>query len=153
MMRVLAILLLLGAMDEMEEMKVYRVVADLRVMATAVEAYSEEHHALPRAQTIEDLRAALDPRYVQGLRIADPWGTKYKYMVSDDGKHYRIICAGSDAKFEKTYDKMKADGPKQQLTPDATYDIVYQDGTFRVVPEGFEKELTRREVRRVVPFP
>ena len=48
---------------------------------------------------------------------------------------------------------MKADGPKQQLTPDTSYDIVYQDGSFRVVPEGFEKMFTVREQRRVVPFP
>ena len=146
-------LLLLATSDEAEQMKIRRVLADVRTMAAAVEAYSHEHsNGYPRAATIADLKSALDPRYVQGLHVADPWGTNYRYITTDDAHHYRIVCAGSDAKFEKTYEKMKADPPKQQLSPDATYDIVYQDGAFRVVPEGFEKAFTQREQRRVVPF-
>lgn len=152
-MHVLAILLLLATADEGQQMKVNRVLVDFRTMGAAIEAYAEEHHEYPRAKSIAELKAALDPRYVQGMHTADPWGTDYRYFVTDDAKHYRFVSAGSDAKFEKTHEKMKADGPKQQLTPDASYDIVYQDGTFRVVPEGFEKAFTMREQRRVVPFP
>lgn len=150
---ILAVLLLATATDEGDQLKIKRVLADFRTMAAAVEAYAGEHKAYPRAATIGDLKAALDPRYVQGLRASDPWGTDYRYAVTDDGHHYRFVCAGSDAKFEKTYDKMKTDPPRQQLSPDSSYDIVYQDGAFRVVPEGFEKAFTQREVRRVVPFP
>ena len=152
-MRVLLLVLLMVAADEGEQLKVKRVLAEMRTMAAAVEAYANEHGAVPRAATMAELKEAVDPRYVQGLHITDPWGTDYRYAATDDGKHYRIICAGSDAKFEKAYDKMKADAPKQQLSPDATYDIVYQDGAFRVVPEGFERAFTLHEERRVVPFP
>ena len=155
MMRAILILLLLAAQpaDDAEQFKIKRALADFRTMAAAVEAYAGEHKEYPRAATIADLKTALDPRYVQGLRVADPWGTDYRYTVTDDAHHYRLVCAGSDAKFEKTWEKMKADAPKQQLSPDATYDIVYQDGAFRVVPEGYEKAFTQREQRRVVPFP
>ena len=151
-MRVLLFFALLAAIDESEQLKVKRVLADLRTMASAIEAFAEEHGEYPRAAKIGELRAHLDPRYVQGLRTADPWTTDYQYTTTDDAKHYRIVCAGSDAKFEKAYQKMKAEAPKQQLSPDATYDIVYQDGAFRVVPEGFEKAFTQREIKRVVPF-
>jgi hypothetical protein len=89
---------------------------------------------------------------VQGLHVTDPWGTDYRYAVTDDAHHYRIVSAGSDAKFEKSYEKMKADPPKQQLSPDATYDIVDLDNGFRVVPEGFEKAFTQHEIRKAVPF-
>ncbi len=145
-------LVLLATADEAEQLKIKRVLADFRTMAAAVEAYAGEHHEYPRAASIQELRGALDPRYVQGLHVTDPWGTEYRYAVTDDARHYRMVCAGSDLKFEKTYDKMKADPPKQQLSPDATYDIVYQDNGFRVVPEGFEKAFTQHEIRRVVPF-
>lgn len=145
-------LLLLATSDEAEQMKIRRVLADFRTLAAAAEAYAGEHKEYPRAATIAELKAALDPRYVQSLHVTDPWGTDYRYTTTDDAHHYRLVCAGSDLKFEKTFEKMKADPPKQQLSPDATYDIVYQDGAFRVVPEGFEKAFTQREVRRVVPF-
>jgi hypothetical protein len=151
-MRVLLALLLLSTADDAEQLKIKRVIADLRTMASAVEAYARENKSFPQAATAVELRGLLDPRYVQGLHISDPWGTDYRYAITADGQHYRIVCAGSDAKFEKTYEKMKAEPPKQQLSPDATYDIVYQDNAFRVVPEGFEKAFTLREVRRVVPF-
>ena len=153
MMRAALILILLATADQAEEQKIKRVLADFRTMAAAVEAYAGEHSEYPRAATIQQLREALDPRYVQGLHITDPWGTDYRYIATDDAHHYRMVCAGSDAKFEKTFEKMKADPPKQQLSPDATYDIVYQDSAFRVVPEGFEKAFTQHEERRVVPFP
>lgn len=151
-MRVLVALLLLATADEAGQLKVKRVISDMRTMAAAVEAYAGENGSYPQAATALELRSIVDPRYVQGLRITDPWGTDYHFMVTPDGKHYRIVCAGSDAKFEKTFEKMKPEAPKQQLSPDATYDIVYQDNSFRVVPEGFEKAFTMHEMKRVVPF-
>lgn len=153
MMRVLLLAALLAAIDEGEQLKIKRVLSDFRSLASAVEAYAREKGAFPRVATIAELRGELDPRYVQGLHVTDPWGNDYRYYATEDGKHYRIVGAGSDAKFEKTYEKMKADPPKQQLSPDATYDLVYQDGAFRVVPEGFEKAFTQsREMKRTVPF-
>jgi hypothetical protein len=153
MVRALLLLALLAAIDESESLKVKRALSDLRTMASAIEAYAHENNdGYPRAANMAELRTSLDPRYVQGLRISDPWGNDYSYLVTDDAHHYRIVCAGSDAKFEKAYQKMKADAPKQQLSPDATYDIVYQDGAFRVVPEGFEKAFTQHEMKRTVPF-
>jgi hypothetical protein len=152
MMPLLLALLLLSTADEAEQLKIKRVLADMRTMAAAVEAYAGENNSYPQATTAVELRGVLDPRYVQGLHITDPWGTDYRYAITADGRHYRIVCAGSDAKFEKAYEKMKAEAPKQQLSPDATYDIVYQDNSFRVVPEGFEKAFTLHETRRVVPF-
>ena len=102
--------------------------------------------------TTLDIRSFLDRRLL--MMLGDPnddgrWVHDGEKFV--DGT-YRIVCAGSDGKFEKAYEKMKAEAPKQQLSPDATYDIVYQDNSFRVVPEGFEKAFTMHEMKRVVPF-
>lgn len=152
-MRVLALALLLAAQaDTAEELKIKRVLADFRTLAAAVEAFAGDNQNYPKATTINELRDQIEPTYVRGLHTKDPWGTEYRYTLSADGKHYRIVCAGSDAKFEKTYEKMTADGPKQQLSNDAASDIVYQDGSFRIVPEGFERAFTVKEIRRVVPF-
>jgi hypothetical protein len=152
-MRLFLLVMLLATADESEQLKIKRAIADLKTMASAIDAYAGENGGgYPQAATATELRGFLDPRYVQGLHITDPWGTEYRYIATPDGKHYRIVCAGSDAKFEKTYEKMKPEPPKQQLSPDSTYDIVYQDKAFRVVPEGFEKAFTMHEMRRVVPF-
>ena len=78
MMRVLAILLLLAAPDDAQQLKVNRVLVDFRTMAAAIEAYGEEHQGYPRAKSMAELKAALDPQYVQGMRTADPWGTDYR---------------------------------------------------------------------------
>lgn len=152
-MRVLALALLLAAQaDTAEDLKIKRVLADFRTIAAAVHAFNNDNQNYPRATSISELRDQLEPTYVRGLRIKDPWGTEYRYLLSADGKHYRIVCAGSDTKFEKAYEKMTAEGPKQQLSNDAASDIVYQDGSFRIVPEGYERAFTQREIRRVVPF-
>ena len=152
-MRALALAVLLAAQTESpDDLKIKRVLADFRTMAAAVEAYRNDRQQLPPATSITELRGLLDPNYVRGLKIADPWGTEYRYILTADGKHYRFVCAGSDAKFEKSHEKMTAEGPKQQLSNDAASDIVYQDGSFRIVPEGFERAFTQREIRRVVPF-
>lgn len=135
-----------------DDLRIKRVLADFRTMAAAIEAYSSDYQSYPQVRTMTELANVLDPKYVRGLRTKDPWGTEYRYKLSDDGQHYRLVCAGSDTKFEKSWEKMTADGPRQQLSNDAASDIVYQDGTFRVVPEGFERAFTMREVRRVVPF-
>ena len=148
-----ALALLLAAQAETaDDLKIKRVIADFRTMAAAVEAFRSDNQNLPRAATVAELRDQIEPTYVRGLRTKDPWGTEYRYLLSADGKHYRIVCAGSDAKFEKTYEKMTNEGPKQHLSNDAASDLVYQDGTFRIVPEGFERAFTVREIRRVVPF-
>ena len=149
MMRVLLCLALLAAIGDEDQLKVKRAIAEMRTMAAAIEAYAGENGRYP---AVPALRESLDPRYVQRMHVTDPWGTDYRYMLSDDGKHYRIVCAGSDAKFEKAWERMKDDPPKQQLSIDAASDLVYQDNGFRVVPEGFEKAFTVHEQRRVVPF-
>ena len=148
---VLAILLAQSA-DTPDNLKMKRVLADFRTMAAAIEAYRNDNQEVPRAATITELRDRIEPTYVRGLRIHDPWGTEYRYLTTADNKHYRLVCAGSDTKFEKAYEKMTADGPKQQLSNDAASDVVYQDGKFRIVPEGFESAFSKREVQRVVPF-
>lgn len=153
MMLPILLALLFASSDQAEALKIKRVLADFRTIAAAVEAYAGEHGGeYPRADSMAILRPFIDPQYVRGLRTKDPWETDYRYSVTPDARHYRIVSAGSDAKFEKAYEKMKADPPKQQLSPDATYDIVYQDNSFRVVPEGFERAFTKHEMKRVVPF-
>lgn len=151
-MRALVLVVLLAAIEDGDQPKIKRVIADMRTMAAAVEAYAGERGAYPRAANMTELRAALDPQYVQGLHVTDPWTNEYRYLITDDGKHYRIVCAGADGKFERAWEKMKAEPPKQQLSIDAASDLVYQDNGFRVVPEGFEKAFTVHEQRRVVPF-
>jgi hypothetical protein len=152
-MRAIALALLLATQSENpESLKIKRELADIRTIASAVEAYRNDNQNLPRAANVTELRGFLDPQYVRGLRIQDPWGTEYRYLMTEDGKHYRIVAAGSDTKFEKAHEKMTAEGPKQQLSNDAASDVVYQDGTFRIVPEGFERAFSKKEVQRVVPF-
>lgn len=70
---------------------------------------------------------------VHELPLVDPWGTPFRFEFSADRKHYRIISAGSDRKFEP-YDA--AWGAKPRVVDAPGTDIVYEDGIFVLYPPG-----------------
>ena len=117
--------------DEPDE--VSRAMADIRVIATATEAFGVDNDLYPDARTIEDLAAFISPIYVRNAPMLDPWGRSYAYMVLDDGKGYRLASAGPDGRFDAF-----TLNPFLDVEPLATegddYDLVYENGSFLRYP-------------------
>ena len=72
---------------------------DMRALQTAIEAYGVDHPTYPMAKTMEELRALVQPTYIATTPIKDAWGTAFRYIVSPDGKSYKLVSAGSDRAF------------------------------------------------------
>ena len=133
-----------------EKKNVTHALADLRTLAAVVEAYALDNDHYPLAKSMTELQKMVEPVYIRQLVGPDPWGSAYRYLVSEDGKHYRFVCAAADGKFEAEFEKMTNDPPAQLTTSNPTDDIVYQDNAFRRVPEGFEKAFLVHEDRRAM---
>lgn len=112
-----------------------QVMADIRSLGIAVLAYSVEQadSSYPPGD-FASLGRYLVPKYLQAMPAKDPWGTPYGYVASPDGQHYRIVCAGSDRKFEPTSLQivLSADGkdPKEKVSERLEEDFIQQDGVF-----------------------
>lgn len=121
--------------------------ADVRTVATAVEAYSTDENKYPDAATWSDLGKVLSPTYVKTMPQKDGWGNEYAYVVSDDKQRYRIVSSGADGVFEwdsrRIVPLTKA---QQNAAPDAPLpepkysdrledDIIYADGAFVQLPK------------------
>ena len=107
-----------------------RSMADMRTIATAIEAYGADHQHYPEgAQSVADLEPALVPEYAVDLPAVDGWRTPFEVLTADDGSWYEIASLGRD--------KLPGDrvgGP----TTDFDCDLVWANGQFIQWPEGIQ---------------
>lgn len=112
-----------------------QVMADIRRLGIAVLAYSvEQADSSDPPGDFASLGRFLVPKYLEAMPAKDPWGTPYGYVASPDGQHCRIVCAGSDRKFEPASLRivLSADGknPKEKVNERLEEDFIQQDGVF-----------------------
>jgi uncharacterized protein len=89
------------AMTEQEKKRPWRrAMADIRNVATALEAYALDHDELYPLGDYASLEGLLTPDYLTGFPDADPWEHAYAYVVSPDRKRYRLVSAGADSIFD-----------------------------------------------------
>ncbi|HEX7190580.1 MAG TPA: DUF2059 domain-containing protein [Thermoanaerobaculia bacterium] len=109
-----------------------RTMRDIRILATAVEAYETDTDKYPQES---ELKKVLVPTYIKELPEKDGWGNAYSYTVSPDGKHYRIASAGSDGVFSwDTRKIVTVEAKEPKYSEDLADDIIYQDGEMLQVP-------------------
>lgn len=82
---------------------------DLQLIGLALSAYFRDQAAYPRAQTIEEMAALLVPKYAPVMPQQDAWGHSFRYEVSADGLHYRVVSAGGDGKLANADDIVLTD--------------------------------------------
>src|SRR5437763_259519 len=110
--------------------------ADMRTIATAVEAYATDYDETYPAGDYAALEKVLVPTYIKTMPEKDMWGHPYAYVVSDDHKHYRIVSGGADTNFEWDSLRIVADAKDA----DVKYrdrledDLIYADGSFLQLP-------------------
>lgn len=109
-----------------------RAMADLRTIATAVEAYSTDFNGYPKARNLDELERQLVPTYVKHLPHEDSWRNSYRYESWPGG--YAVGSGGKNRRFEKaSLRQYTAAG-----THNADCDIVYSNGAFVVYPDPGE---------------
>lgn len=109
-----------------QEQRSLRTRNQLRGFGIALNAYFTDNKAYPLGKSIDDLAAALAPKYMFNVPREDAWGRMFQYEASADGQHYRIVSGGSDGKFSS------ASASLQPAADDNSYgdDIVFIDGKF-----------------------
>jgi hypothetical protein len=112
-----------------------RAMADMRTIATALEARATDVNSYPDVD-FDGLPALISPTYIRTVPETDPWGTKFLYVGT--AEHYRLVSAGADRRFEwnaRQFDTIdESNQPRMTDDPDA--DIIFQDGMFVQAPSA-----------------
>lgn len=114
-----------------------RTMADIRMIATAVEAYAVDNDQYPPGTTAADLRPVLTPTYIAEIPSVDGWGTAFKYECWPAGacSSYAVASAGGDKIFEHGSLQEYTAGTK---TTNFDNDLVFSNGDFVQYPEGVQ---------------
>ena len=89
--------------------------SDMMSWRTALEAYAKDHRAYPAAANIDELRKALEGKYMMVAPVHDAWGRAYRYERNGEG--FRLVSGGADGRFEEA--TWSAKGPAASLSDDA----------------------------------
>jgi type II secretory pathway pseudopilin PulG len=142
---ILAAIAIPNLLTAQQRAKQKRTMADIRTLATAVEAYAADNNEYPKGTTPADLRQALVPKYIQTVPTVDGWGHELQYTClkdatspqSDKCVGYVIGSAGRDLRFEHDSLLETLAGPPKAAT-NFDCDIVYSAGNFVEYPEGVQ---------------
>jgi hypothetical protein len=112
--------------------------ADLRSIATALEARATDVNSYPPANSVDELVPLLTPTYIKAVPTKDAWGTDFRYEceVKPSGvcDEYFFGSAGKDKAFEQE--------SLREYTPAATTkfdcDLIFANGSFVQYPEGVQ---------------
>lgn len=116
-----------------------RTMADLRTVATALEAYATDKNEYPHATSVAELETALSPTYVRTLPSLDGWGNAMKYdcwPAEGACDKYALGSAGSD----KAWEHEALQEYVNATTGRFESDIVYANGSFLQYPEGVQSQ-------------
>ena len=145
---ILAAIAVPNFINAMNRARQKRTMADMRTVATAIEALGTDTkkyglvpitRVLPKGDplrfetlqrvTYADLSHSLQPTYMRKLPRFDGWGTEMEVRVDRDYSTYVVRAAGRDHAFQKQ--------PYQfRTTTDFDEDILLSEGNFLQYPEG-----------------
>ena len=137
---ILAAIAVPNFMTAMQRARQKRTVADIRSVATAVEAYASDKNQYPKV-SYDELRPLLMPEYIHSWPAKDGWEHPFRYACTkeEDGRctGYTLGSAGKDGIF--THDDMNAYvASAAGGTRNFDCDIIFSNGTFLDYPEGVQ---------------
>ena len=94
----------------------------MEVLALVLRAYHLKYGHYPAAKSFAELVPMLSPELVSTVTSEDRWGTELRYVVSKDGRSYRLVSAGADAIFDES------SWTKRGKLATADEDAVLEDG-------------------------
>ncbi len=108
-----------------------RTMADMRSVATAVEAFSVDNNRYPdSASAVSVITTDVEPRYIKKLPTVDAWTGEFDYVSSPAG--------AAQAYTLESYGKDNNDNDSGYAGPTTNFnnDIVFSQGSFIAFPEG-----------------
>jgi hypothetical protein len=125
-----------GDLSEEDGKKIARIMADMRSIATACEAYGVDNHQYPKARPgklvkVAKIRKQLQPTYIRKLPLIDEWGRPFLFQANKDRTEYYIVCTGKDGKL----DKPMSDVVFGTQTKKGNSDIIFCTGSFVQWPD------------------
>ncbi len=141
---ILAAIAIPNLLNAVQRGKQKRTMADMRSLATAIEAYQVDNATYPAASCASGLFTTvgpqvgtgsftlLSPTYLATPPTVDGWGRFYYYQSGVAGTEYNITSGGRDG---------VAGTPAVVCgtTTDFNADIIYSSGTFIQWPEGTQQ--------------
>lgn len=133
----LAAIVIPNLLNAVQRGKQKRTMADMRSLASAIEAYAVDHNAYPSASCASGLYLVLGkplnqnsfsdltPTYIAEPPWRDGWG--HPFVYGHDTDNYNIVSLGRDRKPNTL---------TCGTTTDFNDDIIYSNGTFVQWPEG-----------------
>ena len=120
-------------MNSMEKGKAKRTMADMRSVATSIEAFAVDNDQYPGPTDgflpVESLTGQLEPIYIRTLPRTDAWGGELLYWSNTST--YRLVSKGTDGELDRDWlgeiESSLGDAPGR--------DILYVDGSFVVSPD------------------
>jgi len=118
--------------------------ADMRSLATAIEAYAVDNNVYPTGGCATGLFTTagtamnstsltiLVPTYIATPPRTDGWGHPLLYNTSSPGDQYNLVSRGRDGTPSPAT-------PVCGTTTDFNDDIIYSNGTFLQWPEGTQQ--------------
>ena len=119
-----------------------RTMADIRLIGTAVEAYSTDNNGYPDTTSIEGLRPMLSPKYIgASMPQRDGWDHPLMYFCYDhqEGRcaGYVLGSGGKDGMFEHSEPRAYVASP-HGATTNFNDDLIFSNGQFIEYPEGVQ---------------
>jgi type II secretory pathway pseudopilin PulG len=77
-------------------------ISNMKMISVAIDMYIVDNGTPPQGNTLEEIKAKLEPFYIKSLPIKDGWGNDFAYQfISKSGNHiYFVGSAGRDGVFE-----------------------------------------------------
>ncbi|HVG24705.1 MAG TPA: type II secretion system protein GspG [Thermoanaerobaculia bacterium] len=97
--------------------------SDMMSWRTALEAYAQDHKVYPAAANIQELRNAVEKKYMMVAPVNDAWGRPYRYERVGNG--FRLVSSGADGRFDAQ--SWSAKGRATSLDEDA---VMTDDGSW-----------------------
>ncbi len=130
---ILAAIAIPNLLTAMQRAKQKRTMADMRSIATAVEAYGTDNNHYPESLDV------LAPKYIKVLPKHDGWEHPFEYYCLHDEKG---VCSGyalgSGAKDGRMERDIKEALAQEHASTNFDCDIVYSNGQFKEYPEGVQ---------------
>jgi general secretion pathway protein G len=109
-----------------------RTMADMRSIATSIEAYAVDNSFYPKAIGLPaNLATHISPTYLKQMPINDGWRRNWVVTVDSSGQNYTIESYARDGQNS---------GPDTGVTTDFDHDILYSNGVFVCYPEGIQTD-------------
>jgi type IV pilus assembly protein PilA len=131
---IIAAIAIPNLLNAIQRGKQKRTMADMRSIATSIEAFSVDNNRYPQGGSpVVAIQSSVEPRYIKKLPTKDAWNGEYDYQRGPDpssAQTYTLISYGKD----NTSEALVAGA-----TSNFNNDIVFSQGSFIMYPEGSQE--------------